>query len=226
MSTSRDRILTRLRKTVAQADALPAIADHQVFRYSLRDRSQAVASFASKLDSLKGEFHHVASPAPAAAKLKELLQSTTDGEQARTPRFIRQSSELIDTVINEDVWLTEHVIRLEGEYSNQEFAQFEVGITSVDFLIARTGSILLSSASAGGRRLSVLPAFHIAIATSEQVVSSLDEALRRFEDSGRDHLTSYATLITGPSRTADIEKILVLGAHGPKRLAVILIDTA
>jgi L-lactate dehydrogenase complex protein LldG len=98
-----------------------------------------------------------------------------------------------------------------------------VGITAVDFLVARTGSLVLSSATAGGRRLSVLPPFHVAVATTDQLVLSLDEAMRIYQQRGEAIRSSYATIITGPSRTSDIEKILVLGAHGPKRLAVMVV---
>jgi L-lactate dehydrogenase complex protein LldG len=101
-----------------------------------------------------------------------------------------------------------------------EMASFDVGITAADCLVARTGSVVLRCTSTGGRRLSVLPAHHIVLARKEQLVASLEDALPSIQ---KDTDWSFATLITGPSRTADIEKILVLGAHGPKRLTVILI---
>ncbi|MCA9734169.1 lactate utilization protein, partial [candidate division KSB1 bacterium] len=103
-----------------------------------------------------------------------------------------------------------------------EFAEYSIGLTSADFLVARTGSIVLRSSIAAGRRLSVLPPLHIVVATVEQIVPSLDAALQNSEF--RNGEWSYGTIITGPSRTSDIEKILVLGAHGPKRLALILLD--
>jgi L-lactate dehydrogenase complex protein LldG len=90
-------------------------------------------------------------------------------------------------------------------------------------LIARTGSILLHTVSAGGRRLSVLPPTHIVIAEEKQIVPSLDEAFNTL-DHDQD-IWSYATIITGPSRTSDIEKQLVLGAHGPKKLIVLIIKS-
>ncbi|MBC6951879.1 hypothetical protein DWB58_28510 [candidate division KSB1 bacterium] len=71
--------------------------------------------------------------------------------------------------------------------------------------------------------LSSVPPATAGIATLDQLVDSLDGAIANFRKSGRERLTSALTVITGPSRTADIEKILVLGAHGPKRLAVILV---
>ena len=78
---------------------------------------------------------------------------------------------------------------------------------------------MLVNSAVSGRRLSVLPPLHVVLATEDQLVASLEDGLahlRKQED------WSYAAFVTGPSRTADIEKILVLGAHGPRRLVVIL----
>jgi L-lactate dehydrogenase complex protein LldG len=58
----------------------------------------------------------------------------------------------------------------------------------------------------------------------DQLVISLDEAMAGYQQRSEFDRSSYATIITGPSRTSDIEKILVLGAHGPKRLAVIVME--
>jgi L-lactate dehydrogenase complex protein LldG len=101
------------------------------------------------------------------------------------------------------------------------FARYAAGVSAAACLVARTGSVVLTSAGAGGRRLSVMPPLHIVVARSSQVVASLDEGL---EAMARDGDWSSAAVITGPSRTADIEKILVLGAHGPRRLAVVVIQ--
>jgi len=96
----------------------------------------------------------------------------------------------------------------------------ELGVTSCDCLIAQTGSVVISTHSAGDRALSVLPPTHLVIARREQIVADLAAAtallLRRYDG----HWPSALSVITGPSRTADIEKILVMGAHGPKRIAV------
>jgi L-lactate dehydrogenase complex protein LldG len=96
----------------------------------------------------------------------------------------------------------------------------DLGVTGCDCLVAQTGSIFVSTRTAGGRALSVLPPTHLVLARREQLVPDLPAAfaLLRHRYGGR--WPSTLTLITGPSRTADIEKILVLGAHGPKRLVV------
>jgi L-lactate dehydrogenase complex protein LldG len=98
-----------------------------------------------------------------------------------------------------------------------------VGITACDCLIAQTGSILLTTRSAGGRALSVLPPHHVVVAQANQLVPDLPAAFELLFVRYSDNFPSFATLITGPSRTGDIERILVLGAHGPRNLTVILI---
>ena len=94
-------------------------------------------------------------------------------------------------------------------------------LTLAETLVARTGSLLISTAQ-GGRAASVLPPLHIVYARAEQIVAELDDALARLQNHGPTPARSMFSLITGPSRTADIEKMLVLGAHGPKRLVILL----
>lgn len=100
----------------------------------------------------------------------------------------------------------------------------DLGVTSCDCLIAQTGSVVISTLSAGDRALSVLPATHLVIARRDQIVPDLTAvfALLRKRYDGR--WPSALSFVTGPSRTADIEKILVMGAHGPKRLALHFVD--
>jgi L-lactate dehydrogenase complex protein LldG len=99
-----------------------------------------------------------------------------------------------------------------------------VGITACDALIAQTGSILLCNRHAGGRSLSVLPPHHLVIAQANQLVPDLPAAFDLLQNKYRNNYPSFITFITGPSRTGDIERILVLGAHGPKVLTLILIE--
>ena len=98
----------------------------------------------------------------------------------------------------------------------------EIGITGCEFLIAHTGSAMVSSAQKGGRQLFVYPPVHIIIASRNQVVDYLEKAYSNIQEKYGENLPSQITLITGPSRTADIEKTLVLGAHGPKKLHVFI----
>jgi L-lactate dehydrogenase complex protein LldG len=98
-----------------------------------------------------------------------------------------------------------------------------VGITACDALVAQTGSVVLTARSAGGRALSVLPPHHVVIAQADQLVPDLPAAFDLLYSKYGNLYPSFATFITGPSRTGDIERILVLGAHGPRNLTVIVI---
>jgi len=99
----------------------------------------------------------------------------------------------------------------------------KVGITGCEFLIAHTGSVMVSSAQKGGRQMFVYPPVHIVIANKNQLVGYLEEAYSEIREKYKNNFPSQIALITGPSRTADIEKTLVLGAHGPRELRVFLV---
>jgi len=71
--------------------------------------------------------------------------------------------------------------------------------------------------------MSVLPPVHVVVATMDQLLTDLDAAVKFVRKRYGDQLPSTLSVVTGPSRTADIEKILVLGAHGPKRLVVLML---
>lgn len=107
--------------------------------------------------------------------------------------------------------------------STLELEKVSVGVTGCDALIAQTGGVLLSARSGGGRALSVLPPHHVVIAINSQLVPDLPAAFEVLERKYTGNFPSFITFITGPSRTGDIERILVLGAHGPRKLTVMLI---
>ena len=229
MNNIREQILKNLRKSPLQASQKPVLPNHRdasIYRGVDTARKNPLQTFAQKIAALKGEFYRVKDEPAAARTLRELLSgvvSPTNKSGVAAPAA-RHRHVLLDRIFAAEAWLGENVQIIDRQkISSPDFADFAAGITAVDFLVARTGSLVLSTATAGGRRLSVLPPFHIAIATPEQLVVSLDEALQLYCDRGEPNRSSYATIITGPSRTSDIEKILVLGAHGPKRLAVIII---
>jgi len=96
----------------------------------------------------------------------------------------------------------------------------DVGVTSCDALIAQTGSVLVTSRSTGGRALSILPPHHLVIARREQLVADLPAAFALIQQQYAPDYPSMISFITGPSRTGDIERILVLGAHGPRKLTI------
>lgn len=108
--------------------------------------------------------------------------------------------------------------------TDKDFEMAEVGITMCEALIARNGSVLLSNQNESGRRLSIYPHHHIVIARTGQLVMDLKDGFQLLKNKYGGQIPTMISTITGPSRTADIEKTLVLGAHGPKELFVFLID--
>lgn len=114
------------------------------------------------------------------------------------------------------------VVFTDEPYETASLERCDAGITGCDCLVAQTGGILVTSASAGGRVLSVLSPHHVVIASVGQLVGDLTEAFSQLRKS-HNGVPSFVSFITGPSRTGDIERILVLGAHGPKKLTVLLV---
>lgn len=217
--SSRDSILTRLRaapgrETLQTPEVRP---DRQTFAdYPAASLAALKQQFIDKMQALRGECYPAHSEEHAARILQQLLE-----DDEAFPALV-QDAPLLRGLLASAPALLEKCTLHRVPLPSPEFATFAAGITLASALVARTGSILLHARNAGGRRLSVLPPLHIAVARESQLVPSLDAALKALQADEADW--SYATIITGPSRTADIQKNLVLGAHGPKRLAVILLS--
>lgn len=123
----------------------------------------------------------------------------------------------------------EKLIQLLGEplterLTKTDLAGCTVSVTGCEFLIARTGSIVLSSAQIQGRTASVYAPIHVCIAFMDQLVYDIRDALQAAKDKYGNNFPSLLTLATGPSRTADIEKTLVVGVHGPKEVYLFLVE--
>jgi L-lactate dehydrogenase complex protein LldG len=102
----------------------------------------------------------------------------------------------------------------------------EFGITGVDFALAETGSLVLSSVTEGSQLASLAPPVHIALYRRSQVLASLEGVLEQASVAHLEELGRSIVFITGPSRTADIEQILIRGVHGPRDVYAILIEEA
>jgi L-lactate utilization protein LutC len=98
----------------------------------------------------------------------------------------------------------------------------DIGITSADYALAETGSLVLLSSAEEARMISLLPMIHLAILPASRILTGLDE-LYATEPEPMSR-TSAMVLITGPSRTADIEQILVRGVHGPGEIHVVVVE--
>jgi L-lactate dehydrogenase complex protein LldG len=99
----------------------------------------------------------------------------------------------------------------------------DIGISSVDCAIAETGTLLLCSQPGQERVASLVPLMHVAIVERQQIVPDLLDAFAMLHERGLANLPSNITLITGPSKTGDIELQLTTGVHGPKHWRVILV---
>ena len=100
--------------------------------------------------------------------------------------------------------------------------EFQIGISEMDLGIAQTGSLVQDATDLGKRLVSMLPAVHIALLRAENIVPCLQDALDHFYLQGLP--PGYIAFISGPSRTADIERVLTIGVHGPERLVVIVLN--
>ena len=112
----------------------------------------------------------------------------------------------------------------ERQLLRERAIQADIGVTGADYAIAETGTCVKLSRRGVSRLVSLLPPVHVAVVEGGQVLPSLDElfTLRRHEFPKSDP-ASYMTLITGPSRSADIEYTLVTGVHGPGEVHIVLI---
>ncbi|HEY7406136.1 MAG TPA: lactate utilization protein [Candidatus Angelobacter sp.] len=158
------------------------------------------------------ECHLAAGVAAVRQVLEQVLQSLPMGE------IYVQEDPVLRAMIDASAG---REVRWSSEGAPRETSQ--ATITLADALIAQTGSVFVS-ASCGGRGASVVAPCHIVVARASQLVPDLETALRNATAEERLEKNSFACVISGSSRTADIEKILVQGAHGPIRL-VVIVDT-
>lgn len=212
MSSARDEILARIRAALQKPDEhQPAEPDWQAPLYHEPEVQDLVIRFAEVFQSRGGKFHFVDHPDNFFDVAAALVQehgwqriACYDGELEKYLQAAEIPYDADDTRLHE----------------------VEASFTFCEGLIARTGSVLVSSRLGGGRRLSVYPPVHIVVAFATQVVPDIADGLAYLSQIYPDQLPSMLSMITGPSRTADIEKTLVLGAHGPKEIHVILVDDA
>lgn len=209
-STSREQVLKAVRKALihkSEVDYSASESDTEI--YTTPEDEPLELLFAKVFSSLKGNF--------VFCETKE------------------DFPKILSTLIEENKWET--VFCAESEIANmlekggvpfnsheKDFLACNVGITLCEFLVARTGSIIVSSRQKAGRRLPVYSNIHIAVAYTSQLVYNLKDAFRELKKKYEPGFPSQVTTITGPSQTADIEKTLVNGAHGPKEIFLFLID--
>jgi L-lactate dehydrogenase complex protein LldG len=221
MSQARDDILKGLRDAIAKQPPFPTQDQTQESYLSvtrLTPNEDLRARFIVEVERVKGVVHPAENDDEARRILRELLVSK--GVQRAT--MWDQEHIRLDGV---EAMLGElGIARVQGE--DAVVATADAGITGCDWAIAATGTLVLSSGPGKPRMASLLPPAHIAIVTTDQLVPRLEDyiAAQRANHLGVFRRSSNVTLITGCSRTSDIEMHPVFGVHGPLELHVILID--
>jgi L-lactate dehydrogenase complex protein LldG len=173
---------------------------------------EQVEHFRKASIELKTDFQFLGSESEAKQALRRM--ATAEGWK----RVALHAGKLTDAICP---ILNLPTLRTDQPYDVNELEKCDVGIGECDALVAQTGSIIVNSRTSGGRALSCLPPHHVVLARRDQLVRDLCAAFALVKQKFGDNAPSMISVITGPSRTGDIERILVLGAHGPKKLTVI-----
>lgn len=208
-SLSRQEILEKIRRVPVRKQPEPeetSFDNQEIYKPILPD---AISCFKNELEAISGFCKII----PNENELFKSLKSELD---------IRGISSLYCRDMEIAAKLTQNNIQFTDK--PEDFKSMSCGVTTCEYLIARTGSVLVSSNGPSGRQMNVFPPIHIVIAYSSQLLNYPEDALLAIQEKYRGKLPSAITTITGPSRTADIEKTLVLGAHGPKELLVFIIQ--
>jgi len=208
ITTSKEKLLKKVRKALLEKRDNPYPNLEDTSHYPPNDELLEVI-FAKELTAVSGRFVFCENELQFIENLLNLA------DQHKWHKIYCWEPALQDILIRFDYPFFE---------TDKNFEQAEVGLTLCEALIARNGSILLSSAGMAGRRLSIYPPVHIVLAYTTQLVPDLKDGFKLLKAKYGNQLPSMITTVTGPSRTADIEKTLVLGAHGPKELIVFLLD--
>lgn len=177
-----------------------------------RTKKAQFDAFATASDALKTDFRRVEDEAALVKELRSIAKAD------EWKKVASHQHELTESACKK---LRLPTIWTDDGYDVNEMESCDAGITVCDALVAQTGTVILTARSGGGRALSVLPPHHVVLAEATQMVRDLPSAFALLKKRYGDDYPSMMTLITGPSRTGDIERILVLGAHGPKKLTVI-----
>jgi len=205
MSSAREEILRKLKNAVHPEPEKPDFDAPVYFPVG----NNLEETFKENLEKVNGSvhLHHTE---------KELFSALSDLLADYKP----------EQIICNETELTTQLITFNVPFNSTQILpdNIKVGITSCEFLIAHIGSVMVSSAQQGGRQLFVYPEIHVVIANSDQLVDYLEAAYLGIKNKYGANLPSQVTLVTGPSRTADIEKTLVMGAHGPRELHVFLLQ--
>lgn len=227
MTTARERFLERVRNAVREgnhAGLAPGLPARNGVGYQGAGEDP-VHCFREACTAAGGVVHLAADRAAAIDKVLALLR-----EKAAQRVLIGRGSFVDPLSLTErcrDAGFDPVIVdSLTRENAREPFFASDVGIDGVDYLIAETGSIVRRAKPEEPRSVSLLPPVHIAIAERSQIVPDLFDLFEtHLVTKNGPQLPSCLTLITGPSKTGDIELKLVTGVHGPGEVHVIIVGT-
>jgi L-lactate dehydrogenase complex protein LldG len=209
-STSKEKVLKKIRNALVNkaVDAIPKDVDFDSPIYNMPDQPLEI-TFAERFTELTGKFIFCENEEELISMLKAVIKENNYEHIGCFEEHIQQYLHKIGVDFYPD---SSHILKV------------KTSITACEFLVARTGSVVVSSSQKTGRQLHIYPDTHIVIAKLSQLVPDIKNALQGIKERYQDKIPSFISFITGPSRTADIEKTLIIGAHGPKEIYVFLVD--
>ncbi|MBI5859054.1 MAG: lactate utilization protein [Sphingobacteriales bacterium] len=208
ISPSKENILKKIREALSHSTPQPfpqSEGSQSVFQPL---EQEIEVEFAEQFNKLQGKFIYCINQQELAFQLASLVK--------------KQDWQKVFCV--EDKLVAYAASTIGDRIVKTDLANCDVSITGCEYLVARTGSIVMSSAQVSGRTTSVYAPVHICIAFTSQLVYDIKDALQAAKDKYGDNFPSLITFATGPSRTADIEKTLVVGVHGPKEVYLFLVE--
>jgi L-lactate utilization protein LutC len=220
MTSARDAFLQRVRQAVAdgnRAGAAPALPPRGDLGYQGAGPDPA-ARFVQELAAAGGVAHLVPDLAAAVAQVVELVRASSARRVLLGRGRVLDALPLADALRQAGIAVTRVEELPPGDCREPLFAA-DVGIAEPDYLIAETGTLAVSARPDEPRSLTLLPPVHIAVAEHAHLLPDLFDLFARYPDG----LPSCLALITGPSKTGDIELRLVTGVHGPGEVHVVLL---
>ena len=203
VTPAKENILKKIRQALSNPVPLPfphSEGVQSVFTAATDDTS---IIFAQEFTKLQGKFAFCANESDLKKQIQELLV-----EKNWTKIYFKEDK----------------IAALFNTASFNDLATCEISVTGCECLVARTGTIVMSAAQQSGRTTSVYAPIHICIAYSNQLMYDLKDALLFLKEKYSGNMPSLITFASGPSRTADIEKTLVTGVHGPKEVYCFLVE--
>jgi L-lactate dehydrogenase complex protein LldG len=175
--------------------------------------------FKVKAEAVGGEVHRFGTKAEALGFIERFFKEE-DIKDAPGSYALWADSPILKGVDTKA--LEKKIPGLKFEVTRKLAKEAKVCITQVDWGIANTGTVAQDSTAVDQRLAAALPWIHIALLSTDTIVADLPALMSRMHPSRN----RYITLTTGPSRTADIERVLAIGVHGPERLVIVCIDEA